>query len=162
MSAGAPAPPYIGVIGASRASSDQLATAEAVGRELALHGAVLVCGGRGGVMEAACAGARGEGGLTIGLLPGSDRSEANPHVVAAIATGLGELRNGLIVRASDALIAVGGESGTLSEIALALKAGRPVLGLSTWELDGVERAGDASEAVRRALELAGRSRRPRT
>lgn len=147
--------PYIGVIGASRADAEQLATAEAVGRELALRGAVLVCGGRGGVMEAACAGARSQGGLTVGLLPGSDRRDANPHLVVAVATGLGELRNGLIVRTSDALIAVGGEWGTLTEIAFALKAGRPVVGLSSWDLDGVQRLDDPREAVDRALALAG-------
>lgn len=147
--------PYIGVIGASRADDEQLATAEAVGRELALRGAVLVCGGRGGVMEAACAGARSQGGLTVGLLPGSDRRDANPHLAVAVATGLGELRNGLIVRTSDALIAVGGEWGTLTEIAFALKAGRPVVGLSSWDLDGVQRLDDPREAVDRALALAG-------
>jgi uncharacterized protein (TIGR00725 family) len=148
------------VVGAGEATPTLLALAEDVGRELAGRGAVLVCGGLGGVMEAACAGARQAGGVTVGLLPGRDRREANPFVEVAIATGLGELRNGLIVRASDALIAIGGEWGTLSEIALALKQGRPVVGLHSWELDrpglsGPERARDPREAVERALALAG-------
>jgi len=108
------------------------------------------------VMEAACRGARREGGLTVGILPGSDRSAANPHVVVAIATGLGELRNGLVVRAADAVVAVGGEFGTLTEIGFALKLGRRVIGLATWELsqkpDSILRASSAEEAVRLALE----------
>ena len=105
-------------------------------------------------MEAACRGAREEGGTAVGVLPGLDRGAANPHVSVAIATGLGEARNALIVRASDALVAVGGEYGTLSEIALALKTGKPVVGLGSWDLDPVVRAQTAEEAVRRALELA--------
>jgi uncharacterized protein (TIGR00725 family) len=158
----APDRPYIGVIGAGEASPPQLAAAEAVGRELARRGAILVCGGCAGVMEAACAGAQAEGGLSVGLLPGADRRAANPYVDVAIPTGLGELRNGLIVRASDALIAIGGEWGTLSEIALALKTGRSVVALDSWDLDrpggppGPERARDAKSAVDRALALAAR------
>jgi uncharacterized protein (TIGR00725 family) len=160
----APAPdrPYIAVIGAGEASPPQLAAAEDVGRELARRGAVLVCGGCGGVMEAACAGAQAQGGLSVGLLPGTDRRAANRYVDVAIPTGLGELRNGLIVRASDALIAIGGEWGTLSEIALALKTGRPVVALDSWDLDrpggppAPERANDAKSAVDRALALAAR------
>jgi uncharacterized protein (TIGR00725 family) len=106
-------------------------------------------------MEAACRGARAGGGLTVGLLPGADRAAANPHVAIALPTGLGELRNGLVVSAADALIAVGGEFGTLSEIALALKLGKRVVGLGTWELprapDAILRAANAEEAVRLAL-----------
>ncbi|MEA2219669.1 MAG: hypothetical protein QOJ35_2295, partial [Solirubrobacteraceae bacterium] len=122
-----------------------------VGRGLAEAGAVLVCGGLGGVMEAACRGAKSAGGTTIGILPGTRRDEANPYVDIAIATALGELRNGLVVRAADALVAVGGEFGTLSEIALALKAGKPVVGLGTWEIRGVVVASDPVEAVALAL-----------
>jgi uncharacterized protein (TIGR00725 family) len=150
------------VIGAAQAEAAVRADAEAVGRELGRRGAVVVCGGGGGVMEAACAGARGAGGLTVGLLPGLDRADANAHVEVAIATGLGELRNGLIVRASDALIAIGGEWGTLSEIALALKLGRPVVTLGSWDLArpggpaGPEPAPDPVTAVERALVLAAR------
>jgi uncharacterized protein (TIGR00725 family) len=110
-----------------------------------------VCGGLGGVMEAACRGAAGAGGTTLGLLPGTDRHDANPHVSVAVATGLGEGRNALVVRAADAVVAIGGGYGTLSEIALALKAGKPVIGLGTWEIDGVQMAGDPEAAVQAAL-----------
>ena len=97
----------------------------------------MVCGGLGGAMEAACRGAKAEGGTTVGILPGGDRSAANPYVDVAVPTGLGEARNALVVRAADAVIAVAGGYGTLSEIALALSAGKPVVGLGTWELEGV-------------------------
>jgi uncharacterized protein (TIGR00725 family) len=122
-----------------------------VGRLLARRGAVVVCGGLGGVMEAACRGASREGGTTVGVLPGLDRGAANPFVSVAVPTGLGEARNALVVRAADALIAVGGAYGTLSEIALALKAGKPVIGLGTWEIDGVERVEGPEAAVNTAL-----------
>jgi uncharacterized protein (TIGR00725 family) len=112
---------------------------------------VVVCGGLGGVMEAACRGAREAGGLTVGILPGLDRSAANPYVEVALPTGLGEGRNLLVVRAADALIAVGGGYGTLSEIALALKAGKPVVGLGSWEIEGVQAVADAEAAVAAAL-----------
>ena len=108
--------------------------AEAVGRALAEAGAILICGGRGGVMAAACRGAKSAGGLTIGVLPGDSAAEANPYVDIPIVTGIGEARNIIIVRTAHAVIAVGGEFGTLSEIAFALKLGRPVVGLGTWEL----------------------------
>ena len=147
--------PYIAVVGAGACSSSEESAAEEVGALLARASAVIVCGGLSGVMEAACRGARREGGVTVGLLPGSDRAAANPHVAVAIPTGLGELRNGLVVRAADALIAVGGEFGTLSEIAFALKLGKRVVGLGTWELprrgDAILRASSAAEAVRLAL-----------
>jgi len=146
------APPYVAVVGTGAdVAGELLAHAEAVGAELARHGAVLVTGGLGGVMEAACRGARKAGGSTLGILPGSDRAEANPYVDVAVATGMGELRNGLVVRCADALIAVGGGYGTLSEIALALKAGKRVVGLGTWEIEGVRAAADAREAVALAI-----------
>ncbi len=126
---------------------------EEVGRELALAGAVLVCGGLGGAMEAACRGAKAEGGTTLGILPGPDRDEANEWVDVAVATGLGEARNALVVRAADALIAVAGGYGTLSEIALALRAGKPVVGLGTWDIPGVVEVGSPAAAVARALTL---------
>jgi uncharacterized protein (TIGR00725 family) len=110
-----------------------------------------VCGGLGGVMEAACAGARSVGGVTIGLLPGLERDAANRFVSVAIPTGLGELRNGLVVRTADAVIAVGGGYGTLSEIALALKAGKRVVGLDTWDIEGVVAAPDPEAAVAAVL-----------
>jgi uncharacterized protein (TIGR00725 family) len=125
--------------------------AETVGRLVAQRGAALVCGGLGGVMEAACRGARAEGGATIGILPGLDRSAANPYVKVAIATGLGEARNALVVRAADCLIAVGGAYGTLSEIALALKAGKRVVGLNTWEIEGVTPVDSAEAALSAAF-----------
>jgi uncharacterized protein (TIGR00725 family) len=115
---------------------------------------VVVCGGLGGVMEAACRGAKDAGGTTVGILPGHGRADANPYVDVAIATGLGEARNALVVRAADALIAIGGEYGTLSEIALALKAGKPVVGIESWDLDPIVEARDAADAVRRAIDLA--------
>jgi len=142
------------VVGAGRASEEEAHAAEEVGRALAEAGAVLVCGGLGGVMEAACRGAKAAGGTTVGILPGANRGDANEHVDVALATGLGEARNALVVRAVDALVAVGGEYGTLSEIALAIKAGKPVVGLGTWDLEPIERAETPADAVRRALERA--------
>ncbi len=146
------AAPYVAVVGAGGdVAPEMLAIAEAVGAELARRGAVGVTGGLGGVMEAACRGARREGAVTLGILPGDDRAAANPFVAVAVATGLGELRNGLVVRSADALIAIAGGHGTLSEIALALKAGKPVIAIRSWEIDGVRPAQDAVEAVALAL-----------
>ena len=143
---------YVAVVGGGVAGEEEQAAAEAVGRGLAERGAVVVTGGLGGVMAAACRGARGAGGVTLGLLPGVDRGAANPWVTVAVPTGLGELRNGLVVRASDALVAVAGEYGTLSEIALGLKLGRRVVGLGSWDIRGVQVARDPTEAVGLALE----------
>ena len=123
-----------------------------MGRELAARGAVLVCGGLGGVMEAACRGAKDAGGRTVGILPGTDRAAANPFVDTAIPTGLGEARNALVVRAADALISVGGGYGTLSEIALALKAGKPVVGLDSWDIEGVVAVDGPAAAVAAVLD----------
>jgi len=122
-----------------------------VGRLLAEHGAVLVCGGLGGTMEAACRGAKQAGGTTVGLLPGESRSDANRFVDVAIPTGLGEARNALVVRSADVVVAVGGGYGTLSEIALALKMGKRVVGLGTWEIDGVVVVDGPEAAVAEAL-----------
>ena len=140
------------VVGAGDASPELQAVAEAVGREVARRGGVVVSGGLGGVMAGACRGARDAGGMTLGILPGLDRSEANPHVEVALATGLGEARNALVVRAADALVAVGGGYGTLSEIALALKGGKRVVGIGSWEIDGMVGAESAEEAVAAALD----------
>jgi uncharacterized protein (TIGR00725 family) len=145
--------PYVAVVGPGDASSDEVADAETIGRELAAGGVVVVTGGLGGVMAAASRGAKGAGGTTVGILPGTDRRAANEWVTVAIPSGLGELRNGLVVRAADAVVAVGGAYGTLSEVALALKTGTPVIGLGTWVIDGIERAESAADAARRALEL---------
>jgi uncharacterized protein (TIGR00725 family) len=142
------------------ATDEQKRVAEEIGRLLARAGAVLVCGGMTGVMEAACKGARTEAGTTVGLLPGGDRAQANPYVSVALPTGLGEMRNALIVRAADAVIAVAGEYGTLSEIALALKTGVPVVGIETWDLErggAIEPATSPAQAVESALRLARRS-----
>ncbi len=148
--------PAIGVIGAGAAAPELRETARAVGREIAARGATLVCGGRGGVMEAAAAGALEAGGHTIGILPGYARADANPHIEFAIATGMGEARNAIVVASSDALIALAGEAGTLSEIALALKLGRPVVALEAWpEIAGLHRAATPQAAVEQALRLAG-------
>jgi uncharacterized protein (TIGR00725 family) len=157
---------YVAVAGPGDAAEAELAVAEEVGAGLAAAGAVVVTGGLGGVMEAACRGARSRLGVTLGLLPGIDRAEANGWVSVAIPTGLGELRNGLVVRSSDAVVAIGGGPGTLSEIALALKTGRGVVGLGTWDVPGITPAGSAAEAVTLALDLARRrstaSERPST
>jgi uncharacterized protein (TIGR00725 family) len=126
--------PYIGVAGASQPDAPLIALAEMLGRRLAQAGATVLCGGGAGVMTAVCRGARAEGGTTVGLLPGTERSSGNPYLTVALPTGLGEGRNLLLVRASDALVAVGGGFGTLSEIALALRTGVPVVGLATWGL----------------------------
>jgi uncharacterized protein (TIGR00725 family) len=150
-------------VGPGEAGLDELALAEAVGAAVALARCGLVCGGLGGVMEAACRGARSHGGLTVGLLPGLDREAANGWVVVAVPTGLGEARNALVVRAADAVVAIGGGWGTLSEIALAVKAGVPVVGIGTWQVglrgepaEGVVEARDAGQAVAEALRLAAR------
>jgi uncharacterized protein (TIGR00725 family) len=153
--------PWIAVCGpGDTAAAAELATAEEAGAAIAEAGGVLVCGGLGGVMEAACRGARSRGGVTVGLLPGSDRTDANGWVTLALPTGLGEGRNVLLVRAADAVVAVGGGWGTLSEIALALRAGVPVLGVRTWQLarsgepvQGVREVDDAVTAVAEALRL---------
>jgi uncharacterized protein (TIGR00725 family) len=145
---------YVAVVGPSEASTEEMARAETVGRLLGEAGAVVVCGGLGGVMAAAARGAGSAGGTVVGLLPGTDRGEANPHVTVAIATGMGEMRNALIVRASDVVVAVGGAYGTLSEIAFALRTGVPVVGIGTWALDDVIDAPDPEAAVALALELA--------
>ena len=145
---------YVAVVGPGDATEREVELAAAVGRRLGEAGAVVVCGGLGGVMAGACRGARSAGGVTVGILPGTDRGAANEWVAVAIPTGLGELRNGLVVRTADAVLAIGGAYGTLSEIALALKTGVPVVGIETWEIDGVEAAANPEEAVTRALSLA--------
>ena len=145
--------PYVAVVGPGDASAQELHAAEEVGAGLAAAGAVVVTGGLGGVMEAACRGARSRRGHTLGILPGEDRDAANGWVEIAVPTGLGELRNGLVVRCADALVAIGGGHGTLSEIALALKLGRPVVGLGTWEVHGVEHLSTPEEAVGRIVAL---------
>jgi uncharacterized protein (TIGR00725 family) len=152
----------IAVVGGSDASPHIVATAETVGAALASAGAIVVCGGLGGVMAAACRGAKSTGGLTVGILPGSDPSAANDWVDVIIASGLGEARNAVVVGSAAAVVAIGGAYGTLSEIALALRAGTPVVGLHTWSLahpDGEDDLGivvmsDPSDAAAMACTLA--------
>ena len=149
----------IGVIGTSEASNEEYKTAEEVGREIARRKGILVCGGLGGVMEASCRGAKSEGGLTIGIIPGSSKKEANPYVDIPIVTGISEARNIIVVRSSNAIIAIGGSFGTLSEIAFALKLEIPVVGINTWEVStNIKKATTPKEAVDLAFSLA----RPRT
>ena len=152
----------IAVIGGGDASAEVLGEAEAVGRALASAGVTLVCGGLGGVMAAACRGAKAGDGHTVGILPGSDRAAANEWVDVIIPTGLGEARNLLVVRSAAAVIALDGEYGTLSEIALSLRAGIPVIGLGTWSLirpggendGGIVPVATPQEAVATAIGLA--------
>jgi uncharacterized protein (TIGR00725 family) len=155
---------YVAVCGPGRASAEEESLAEEVGRLLAEAGAIMVCGGTTGVMDAAARGARAGGGTCIGILPGRDRSEASPHLTHSLPTGMGEGRNVLVARAADALIAISGEYGTLSEIAFARRIGVPVVGLRTWELhrrgERVEAyvpAATPQEAVEAALQLAAGS-----
>ncbi len=148
--------PYVSIVGGYHAPPEVEAAAETVGRLLAERGAVVVTGGREGVAAAACRGAMAAGGLTVGILPGTGRSEANPWVQVAVPTGLGETRNALVVLGADAVIAFPGRWGTLSEVAFALLAGTRVVSLGSWELgdgsdDGVLRAGDPADAVELAL-----------
>lgn len=157
----------IGVIGGNTAQARICALAEDVGRRIAQSGARLICGGLGGVMEAACRGAAEAGGVTIGVLPGDDPRQANPFVTVPVATGMGIARNIVIVKTSDALIAVAGSYGTLNEIAAALNMGKPVVALETWDLLAAGETDPSlffpvrtpEEAVEKALALAAERRR---
>ena len=150
----------IAVIGGGQTSVKESRLAEEVGCELAKRGAILVCGGLGGVMEAACRGASAEGGLTIGILPGENRREANNYVQIPIVTGMGYARNVAVVKSAQAVIAIGGSYGTLSELGHALQSGIPVIGLNTWSLSkngklnsSITPARNPTEAVEKAFEL---------
>ena len=151
----------IAVIGGGQCTREEAKLAEAVGCELARRGAILVCGGLGGVMEAACRGANSQGGMTIGILPGEGRQLANPYVQIPIVTGMGYARNVAVVKSAQAVIAIDGNYGTLSEIGHALQSGIPVIGLNTWVLsrggqpdNTIIPAQDPTEAVDKALSLA--------
>jgi uncharacterized protein (TIGR00725 family) len=135
---------FIAVIGSGQATARKADLAKAVGQEIAKRGAILVCGGLGGIMEAACQGAISVGGTTIGILPGDNRQTANPYVQIPIVTGLGQARNVIVVKSAQAVIAIGGSYGTLSEIGHALQNGIPVVGLHTWSL---ARDGQADTAI---------------
>ena len=144
----------IGVIDAGQCSSRTSLLAEQVGREIAKAGAVLVCGGLGGVMEAAARGAQQEGGITVGILPGDSFEDANQFIQIPVITGLGHARNVLVVRSAQVLIAVKGGYGTLSEVALALKMGKPVIGLHSWDVSKkIIQVETPQEAVKKALRL---------
>jgi len=139
----------IGVIGGNKGSQKDYKAAWELGRLIAENGWILVCGGRAGVMESACKGAKEKGGLTVGLLPGSDTQEANQYVAIALPTGLGNARNVLVVRASDCLVAIDGKHGTLSEVAFALAEGKKVYGINTWDIEGIEKVRSPQDAVER-------------
>lgn len=146
---------FIGVIGVSDADSHLAKIAEEVGREIAAQGAVLVCGGLGGVMEHAARGAKSSGGLTVGILPGDSINSANSYIDIPIATGIGEARNVIIVKSSDSLIAIGKGLGTLSEISIALKLNKPVVGIKTWDIsDQIISMDNPREVVKKAISLA--------
>jgi len=151
----------IAVIGGFPCSPEEGRLAEIVGRELAKKGAILICGGEGGVMEAACKGAQSAGGITIGILPGDGRQTANPYVSVPIVTGLGAARNIVIIKSAQAVIAIGGGYGTLSEIGFALKVNVPIIGLNTWSLsrnnqtdNSIILTEDPAAAAELAIELA--------
>ena len=145
---------YLAVIGAGKASPEIYELAKNVGREAARRGWIVVTGGLGGVMEAAARGAQDAGGLTVGILPGGDRSEANPYIQIAVATHIRHARNSIIAHTADALIAVDGEYGTLSEIALGLKLGKPVIGLKTvWDIPGIVAVNSPGEAIEKVIAL---------
>jgi uncharacterized protein (TIGR00725 family) len=146
----------IAVIGHAHACHSECEAAYVAGRIIAGSSAVLVCGGLGGVMEAACRGAKEAGGTTVGILPGTDGG--NPYLDITIRTGLGHARNVLVILSADAVIAVGGKYGTLSEIAIGLKAGLPVYGINTWDIEGVISCSSPEDAVMRAVHDAVRSR----
>ena len=151
----------IAVIGGGQASAREAKLAEEIGRELARNDVILICGGLGGVMEAACRGAQSAGGVTIGILPGENRQAANPSVQIPIVTGMGYARNVAVVKSAQAVIAIGGSFGTLSEIGHALQSGIPVVGLNTWSLsrngkedNSIILAQNPAEAVNIALDAA--------
>jgi len=141
----------IGVIGGAKPDAHARKTAFEVGKLIAEKGAILVCGGLSGIMEAAAQGVKQAGGLSIGILPGNSPQDANPHIDIAIATGLGYTRNSLVVMNSDILIAIDGRYGTLSEIAYGRIQGKKIIGISTWDIKGVIKADTAEEAVNLAL-----------
>lgn len=146
----------IGVIGASRCSPEIAELAEEVGREIGKKGAVLICGGLGGVMEFASKGVKEAGGLTIGILPGRSREEANTYIDVPIVTGMGHARNVIIAHSSDSMIAISGEHGTLSEIAIGLKLQKTIIGLNTWDIVGVIKVKTPAEAVEKAMRVSER------
>jgi len=143
----------IGVIGGREVEKGLLRVAEEIGRLIAQKNLIMLCGGLGGIMEAAAKGAKEAGGLTIGILPQDKKEYANPYIDIPIVTGMGIGRNIIIARTADLLIAINGEYGTLSEIAFALQLGKPVIGINTWDIDGVIKANNAEDAIQKAVEI---------
>ena len=141
----------IGVIGGASPEKKWFQLAFDIGKLIAEKGAVLVCGGLSGVMEAAAKGAKEAGGLTLGILPGNSPQDANPYIDVAFATGMGYSRNSLVAMNADILIAVDGEYGTLTEIAFGFIYGKKIIGLGTWEIEGIQSAASAEEAVELAF-----------
>ncbi|MBW2609696.1 MAG: TIGR00725 family protein [Deltaproteobacteria bacterium] len=147
-------PKHVGVIGSGECSDSIYGLARDLGLEIGKKGWILVCGGLGGVMEGAARGCAEAGGTTVGILPGMEKGSANPHIKIPIPTGLGDGRNLLVVRASDVLVSISGGYGTLSEIGLALKMNRPVIGLETWkDIQGIHYVSDPQEAIQKISEL---------
>ena len=152
---------HIGVLGPNTTNNEEYAMGVAVGKCIAESGAILFCGGLGGMMRAAAEGAKAAGGQTVGILPGDDKTVANAFIDVAIPTGLGAYRNAILVNSCDVVIAVHGAYGTLSEIAFALRLGIPVIGLNTWEVRrngeidaGIPAAQSPEDAVKMALQMA--------
>jgi len=142
----------IAVIGGRNCTEEQYQIAREVGRLIAENGAILICGGRSGIMEAVCRGADEAGGIAVGILPGDDKLDANEWVTVPIATGIGLARNAVIIRSATAAIAIGGSYGTLSEIAYCKQFGVPVYGIQSWDIDGLPNIETPEEAVRLALQ----------
>jgi len=143
----------IGIIGASETDEKTTQIAYQIGKEIARREYILVCGGMSGVMESACKGAKDAGGMTIGILPGKDKTEANPYVDIPIVTAMSHARNAIIVRTADLLIAIGGKYGTLSEIALAKVIDKPIIGVGTWDITGVIRVKTVEEAMEKVEKI---------
>ncbi len=141
----------IAVVGGSSVKKNVYETARKAGEEIAGKKAVLLCGGLSGVMEAACRGAKSKGGVTIGILPGKNKSAANKYVDYAVATGMGEARNAVIINTADGVVAIDGKEGTLSEIAFALKQKKPIAGVETYDIEGMIKKENPGEAVRQVI-----------
>lgn len=145
----------VGVIGGSETDKKTFNLAYEIGKEIAKHNYILVCGGMGGVMESACKGAKSADGVTIGILPGKDKTDANPYIDIPIVTAMSHARNAIIVRTADILIAIGGKYGTLSEIALAKVINKTVIGLGSWDIPGVIKVSNVKEAIKEVEKIVG-------
>ena len=144
---------YIAIIGGHNCSKEIAEIAEQIGYEIGRIGAVLVCGGLGGVMEAAAKGAKRANAKTVGILPGNNRADANPYIDLPIVTGLGYTRNSLVVKNADMVIAIDGKEGTLSEIAFSLQMRKPIIGIQTWDIDGIIKVENVEQAIEKLNEI---------